>query len=744
MHPVRIKFALTLACAGLAAAATGRAQQEPKEATPPAAEQVLELEPFEVVTTSNRGYGATTVSGATRTNVKLEDLPQTITVVNDQFLKDIAAFSLDEALAYAPSVKARSWDNDGHVFIRGFSTDTGSATLAGAAYAYRNGMRLPVGYTADFANIDRIEIVKGPAAAVAGRGAPGGLINYVTKRPLFGTQRAEASVVVGSDNYLRGQVDLNVPLSPESKKAAARFILEDTHSDFWRAGSAEIKSLSITPSVRAKLSDKVEVIVEAEYTDQERPNDFGMPYNTLDRQWTSFDYSVSEPWAVRTEEFIGGWASVNYQPTSWLTLRQQFSTVQRHTHQNFVWTDSINRAAAGDGSGFAAGEIYFKRHLNDNEYDNKAVNAQGDAVFNFRFPAARISSQTMVSYEWQRASYDIVQNTAALTPISLNNPIYGNAPTNYAFVSSTQEDLDLFSYMASEQLGFFDDRVIASASWRHDESDGIQRKNRATGVTTQDPASEVSHPRYGLVVKPWEHVSLYGVYSESADPISTTYRFSQIAPTDPRNSVLTIDLHTELKEVGVKSDLFDGRLMGTLAFYQIQRFGGTYQTALDGPAQSDPATAGLLETIISPAAESKGVELELTATISRKLMLYGSFQRMQTRSFNGTRWLEFRGVPHWSASFYANYDFRRGAPVGFMVRAGTILQGRQQADNNNTYQIDSDPRFDAGVTYTMPGWTFNLSVNNITDAIVPTNFAAFRSNSVLPPRQVRCSIVKTW
>lgn len=198
-----------------------------------------------------------------------------------------------------------------------------------------------------------------------------------------------------------------------------------------------------------------------------------------------------------------------------------------------------------------------------------------------------------------------------------------------------------------------------------------------------------------------------------------------------------------MSEAGVKSDLLQGNLVATLSFFKIERTGGTFTTAF-GPANDNPATAGLLETVVSPADESKGVELEVMAVISRKLTIYGSYQRTQTSRLLNNVFVEFRGIPRWTASVFAKYDLRGGARNGFFLRGGIIQQGDQQGDNANTFRIASETRFDAGVDYLYGDYSFALNVNNITDAIVPTQFAAFRSNSVLPPRQIRFTVSRSW
>ncbi|MBL9215189.1 MAG: TonB-dependent receptor plug domain-containing protein [Opitutaceae bacterium] len=706
--------------------------QVPGTEKPKGEDAIVELAPFAVVGNTSKGYGSTTVTSATRMNTKLVDIPQTITIINDVFLKDIGATELDEALSYAPGVNARNRGGNSSTNIRGFDS----------VFNYKNGTRIILGTAPDFSNVERIEVIKGPASAIAGRASTGGLVNYITKKPLMKHEQTITTFTVGSDDFKRAQLDYNTPVPGREENMAVRLISQATDSGWWRRGE-DIKSFALYPSFLWKITPRTELLVETEFYESTRPNDWGMVYNTLDYKWVPFSFSSSEDVANLVTDHYSGTATISHTFNSFLSVRQVLNMIQVDSDSRFAQTDSINRAAAGNPM-FSVGEVYLGRTLRHDIDDYRGVIAQGDILLTYDVAGIGMTNKTLLSYEWATTKTENLRNDATLANLSLSRPIYGIPPTNPRFVANTRTKQEVASYFASHQAGFFNERVMLTAGVRRDKTDGVERFNLATGTRSQDAASAVTHPRYGVVLKPLPNVSVYGVRSDNVEPKATVLRFGALPFDDPRQSTFTVSADTRLREVGVKSEFFNGNLTTTVAYFELKRFGGTIST-LFGPAQNDPATAGLTETILRPADSTEGVEIEVVGTLfTPRLTAYGSYQRIDSESLVGNRILEFRGLPRWSASLLLNYDFRERARPGFQVRGGVVLTGDQQGDIDNTFLVASDPRYDFGVSYTRGSWQGTLNVNNITNAIVPTQFAAFRSNSVLPPRQFRLSVERTW
>ncbi|MBL9203678.1 MAG: TonB-dependent receptor plug domain-containing protein, partial [Opitutaceae bacterium] len=154
----------------LCLASLAQAQQVPAPtAARPAEESAITLDVFTVQENPSRAYGSSNLASATRLNTPAENVPQSISVINETLLKDMAAYSYEQAVRYTPGVTQRQNVQNGSV-IRGFIVSN----------RYRNGFLVP-GFETDMINVDRIEIIKGPSASIAGSSESGGYVNFITK-----------------------------------------------------------------------------------------------------------------------------------------------------------------------------------------------------------------------------------------------------------------------------------------------------------------------------------------------------------------------------------------------------------------------------------------------------------------------------------------------------------------------------------------------------------------------------------
>src|SRR5687768_10361361 len=183
---------------GMSCTCTIARAQTPAASTPPAtnpSQETVQLSVFEVATTRDAGYRATNSVSSTRINLKLMDVPQTISVLTADFIQDLGAVDLDEALIYTSGVSTNGFFT-GQYSIRGFGTGT----------PRRHGIGFSTTNAIDTSVVDRVEVVKGPSSALYGAGDPGGVVNIVTKVPQ--AKRATAiQTSVDSEGSIRGELD---------------------------------------------------------------------------------------------------------------------------------------------------------------------------------------------------------------------------------------------------------------------------------------------------------------------------------------------------------------------------------------------------------------------------------------------------------------------------------------------------------------------------------------------------------
>ncbi|HYP72073.1 MAG TPA: TonB-dependent receptor plug domain-containing protein, partial [Variovorax sp.] len=153
----------------------------------------------------DQGYAPSTASSATKGSAPLRDVPQSVNVVTEKLIEDQNATSMEAALRNVPGVSFNHGDGQrDQVLIRGFSA---------ISDWFVDGVRDDALYYRDLSDTERIEVLKGPAAVLYGRGSSGGIINRVTKKPIFNSPfGGEVSLGVGNYGYKRATADLNTAI----------------------------------------------------------------------------------------------------------------------------------------------------------------------------------------------------------------------------------------------------------------------------------------------------------------------------------------------------------------------------------------------------------------------------------------------------------------------------------------------------------------------------------------------------
>ena len=155
------------------AAAPSFAQTASPAGAAQASDEVVKLSEFQVTTSADRGYRAGNSVSATRIDTPIKDLPFAISAFTQQFITDVGARDLFDVVQYAPGVTSagREFNAGNAVYsIRGFDQAPQHNGFVGEAYV-------------DTVSVERVEVVKGPSSVLYGQVAPGGTVNYITKRP---------------------------------------------------------------------------------------------------------------------------------------------------------------------------------------------------------------------------------------------------------------------------------------------------------------------------------------------------------------------------------------------------------------------------------------------------------------------------------------------------------------------------------------------------------------------------------
>lgn len=225
-------------------------------------EEVFELSAFEVSVSEDRGYFSPNSIVATGFAQEIYKTPLNIATLTDQFLQDTGIDNLDEAVNYMSGVQAESniAEPQGTFRIRGFTTERSS----------RNGIRQYSSVGSD--NVDRVEVIKGPASVFFGQVSPGGVINYTTKRASFDTLQ-ELKLKYGSYDYKRVELSSQGPLFND--KLAYRLNGSWLDKEDWRDFEYEERWFGFA-GLQWKPLPRMKVFIEYEYVDSEFSNAFGL------------------------------------------------------------------------------------------------------------------------------------------------------------------------------------------------------------------------------------------------------------------------------------------------------------------------------------------------------------------------------------------------------------------------------------------------------------------------------------
>lgn len=208
----------------------------------------------------------------TRTDTALRDVPQSVQVIPQQILRDQQVVRLDEALRNVSSiVGGNSPEGSGATFsIRGFA---GAPVLRDEFNLASFEQISDINILAETANLERIEVLKGPASTLFGIN-PGGVINVVTKKPLS-QPFYEAEVQICSRDFFRPRIDFSGPLTQDGK-LLYRLNALAANDDGFRDFDQNIQREFVAPVLTWKISDRTDLTVELEYLDEERQFDSGL------------------------------------------------------------------------------------------------------------------------------------------------------------------------------------------------------------------------------------------------------------------------------------------------------------------------------------------------------------------------------------------------------------------------------------------------------------------------------------
>lgn len=628
---------------GLLTPAFVSGQTAPPAKTDASREEPMVLSPFVVSTEKDTGYRATNSISGTRLDAPIKDTPMPIEVITRQFLDDTGTTDLRSALKYSSGIVLQS-QNDLSNRGAGAYQGPGGVNNPEGATANPNAVQVKLrGFVTDNAlrdgfirqnstdsvNVERVEVVRGPAALLYGTGNFGGVVNYLTKRP-SNNQSGSLDIGYGMNHFMRGQVDVTGPIDAGKKLAyrvtGAAQTTEDV-TDYFKE-----KHYFVSPALSWKAAPRTEVYLDYEYGEQDTSGIGARRLRSVAGQavgGVGLNNDQNEHGGLYTPPGADPRAYRVTGPDTYLNSQAanlEFKVTQQLTDNlyllagyNYSKFDYQNRdvnaqlfvndgpvalrqtiqlsplSPVGDSSiSFLTGTVpgsIVKYNWSQRE---QAVDRRQERVeltdrftlFEGHSKWLRFSSQILAGYSELRndinthnhstvpgafsykAPLDLTplvfgkQGDGSADPAMYQNNIHGDTAWNRAFY---------LSYVGS----FLDDRLTILVGGRKDTNDAantdINWANPGAAPTTSSlRGNGQSQKTYqqGLSVKVTKNISLYALRSEGLQP---NFSGRVLADTGaPAGASLA-----KSKEFGLKFDLLDGRISGTISRFTITKTGYT-------------------------------------------------------------------------------------------------------------------------------------------------------------------------
>jgi len=621
------------------------------------------------------------------------ETPQAELKIDAETLRNAGSIDLVQALDLSASVSRQN--NFGGLWnsfaIRGFVGDENlpSNYLVNGFNAGRG-----FGGSRDLSGIESVEVLKGPRAALYGRGEPGGTVNLVTKRPTFETA-GELIISAGSFSTYRADFDYTTPLSDA---VAIRIVGAYEDAESFR-DTVETEKLVFSPSLAWRLSDASQLVYEMEYSAQETPFDRGVI--AIDDQLGLIpeDRFLGEPSYGPIETEVMG-HQVEFQhdfSDDWSAL---VGFNYRETELDGLASENGFSAPDADGN--------YGRFSRERDYD--ATYQVFRAELSGDFDTGGIQHRIIIGLDVDEFENDQVAFRDRTTDqiINIFNPVYGNSPVSGLALApqidrvETQESIGLY---VQNQISITDKLDIRLGARFDDYEQSLN--NRLSSSTSQYSETQVS-PQFGVVYQATDSVSIYAVYGENFRPLSGATDENGL---DPNIS--------ESTEVGVKLALNDGALTGTFAIFDVDQ-----SNIATFDADFNPTAVG--------AAGSQGFELDLTGNVTDTLSVWLSYAYVDAETKNDyTDFISFAFIPAGSDLLNIaehQLSLQLAQEVQLAGRALTLIGGLTYVDDRSgefgdpTFRLPSYTTVRVAANYELSDSVgLRAEVNNLFDEEYYTN-----------------------
>ncbi|QEO79168.1 MULTISPECIES: TonB-dependent siderophore receptor [Pseudomonas] len=665
--------------------------EEPIPATP----STLELQATDIVGNADyesaqgpvKGYHATRSASATRTDTAIHETPQSISVVSRDVVEDLGATRLQDALDYAGGVgRGNNFGGQGLTTftVRGFTTGE----------FYRNGFPINRGYPnmPDANTIERLEVLRGPATMLYGRGDPGGTFNVVSKQPL-----AERTVTLGSQvsdqGMRRGTLDASGPLDEEGRLAYRLNVIGEGGDTF--RDHVETERYGIAPVVSWQVNDTTRLTFEGDFMRNNAPLDRGVTHYAGQRGTASRDTFFGEKDAGKL-----------HNDNNLLQVRFEHMLNDDWTLAGGTqWLDGTLQGNAIEGNGIAADGRTLGRNFNYRKLEWTDRDTQLNLTGHFSTGGFEHTLLTGIEYE----DYDyqsIIQRSSGAVgayPIDIFDPVYGQPrPALTRTPTNDQENLKTFGVFVQDQVALTERlKLLAGARFERfeHEYESFVPQN-PPGSRNWNVTDSAVTPRLGVIYDLTDTVAVYANTARSFKPNSGASREGGGFKPEEGKSY----------EMGVKWEALDRQLSVDAAVYQIEK---------RNVLTTDPVDSTF--SVAAGEVRSRGFDLNVAGNLTPEWRVIGGYAYVDaevTKDINipsGTRLLN---VPKNTFSLLNVYEFQDGGLKGLGLGVGAkYVDERAGQTAANAFSMDSYTVVDLlGYYKVNERIRLNLDLKNLFDA----------------------------
>lgn len=660
--------------------------------------------------------------------VSLMDLPQSFAVINKDVIATQQAQRLSDVMknvngVYLGTTRGSVQES---FYARGYNLGSGNL--------FKNGARINTGTMPELSSLEKVEILKGSAAILFGNVAPGGIVNMVTKKPLF-TFGGEVAMRAGSYDLYKPSFDVYGPLS---HKIAYR-----VNGTYESAGSyrdvVSSERYYVNPSFLFDLGTRTELIVQGDYLKHSFTPDFGI--GSLDNTKVpnvSRSAFFGTPWQYNKVE--QGTASVNLKHK----LNAQWSLNAIAAYQsfdrNYFSIERIQAAANGD----------WTRPLNKIQSHENYYTAQVDMVGKFNTGKLGHTLLAGVDADRYHTTNYTFNNPTTYDKINILDPAKFAARTDIPEANTKLTraitPINRFGAYVQDLISISSKlKLLAGVRWSYQKAEAatttyLLKDSLVNGAAKEDKAFS---PRVGLVYRPLSCMSVFASYASSFTPNNGR---------DIYNNALQASIIDQY-ELGVKKDFFNGLLSINVTGYRIvnNNLAQTAQFRADGSVNNDTNIKEL-----AGQTTSDGIETDITAH------LFSSLEIIAGHSYNNMRYTktpESKGsyiegerlvnTPSHTANASVFYTVKKNGLKGLKLGATVVYIGDRFGGWNNTQQqtqnysrlipVEGFTTIDLSAGYSFRKLSLMAKVSNVTNVL---NYYVHENYSInpIPPTQLIATV----